>query len=296
MSVKELFEAMDNFTKTPNACFTIMVFLSGSAFKIFMHIVRQTLGYGKKSDGISISQFVEFTGVSKSQVMRSIEELKKLKVITVKHQQNKSGGKSYNRYSLNLKGIDTLVSKWDKGSTIMKQGVVSKRDKGSAIMEHTKENRQNTIEQKKRKRDISEEENKDFLFLRLTERLQKKFLDEYIQHLINESEYIKSETAFKIAIKKKLDKLDKNQLQDFEEWFLSMKSEILSKEYQGVSVLIDNCTAQIKEVYPYFKTQGYIDDYNLYMSFVSNECEDIKPIGFKNETQIREFIKVSKRR
>jgi phage replication O-like protein O len=100
---------MDNFTKTPNACFEMMVILTGSEFKLFMHIVRQTIGYGKKSDGISISQFVANTGVSSRQVSVSIEKLKEYKVIIVKRQTLKSGGKSYNRYSLSAKGINTLV-------------------------------------------------------------------------------------------------------------------------------------------------------------------------------------------
>ena len=152
MSLKEIFEAIDNFTKTPNACFTIMIFMSGSAFKVFMHIVRQTIGYNKKSDGISISQFAEHTGVSNRQVQEAIKQLQELKVITVKSQTAKSGGKSYNRYSLNMKGINTLVQKLPKGTAKTAKGVRQKLPKGTAKTANTKENRQNTIEQKKRER------------------------------------------------------------------------------------------------------------------------------------------------
>ena len=137
MSMKELFQIVDDYTKTPNACFIIMIFMTGSAYKVFMHIIRQTIGYHKKSDGISISQFVENTGVSAKQVNTAIKQLKELKVITVKSQTLKSGGKSYNRYSLNMRGITTLVKKLHKGSV---------------KSTHIKENRQNTIEQKKRER------------------------------------------------------------------------------------------------------------------------------------------------
>ena len=117
-----MFEILDNFTKTPNVIFVIMKFTSGSEYKILVHIVRQTIGYKKKSDGISLSQFVEATGVSKMQVTRAIKILKELKLIIVTRQTSKSGGKSYNRYAINLKGLNTLVTKCDKGSNKMWQG------------------------------------------------------------------------------------------------------------------------------------------------------------------------------
>jgi len=130
-----MLEVLDNFTKTPNVIFVIMKFISGSEYKIVLHIVRQTLGYEKSSDGISISQFVEVTGLSKAQVNNTIKSLKEKKIIRVSGQTHKNGGKSYNRYSLNFKTIDTLGQKVSKG--------------GSESV-HTKDNRQNTIIQKKR--------------------------------------------------------------------------------------------------------------------------------------------------
>jgi len=153
MSMKEIFQIIDDFTKTPNACFIIMIFMTGSAYKVFMHIVRQTIGYHKKSDGISISQFTEHTGVSNRQVQEAIKQLQELKVITVKSQTAKSGGKSYNRYSLNMKGINTLVQKLPKGIAKTAKGVQQKSPKGIAKTANTKENRQNTIEQKRRERE-----------------------------------------------------------------------------------------------------------------------------------------------
>jgi len=299
MSMKELFQIVDDYTKTPNACFIIMVFMTGSAFKVFMHIIRQTIGYNKKSDGISISQFVEHTGVSATQIKKALTELKELKVITVKSQTAKSGGKSYNRYSLNMKGINTLVSKRNKGSVKSTQGHSRKTAKGTAENDqghsrktakgtaendHTKDNRQNTIEQKKREREGS-------IFFSFSDNLQKKYLDEYINHLIADSEYIKNETAFKIAIKKKFDKLDKNQLQDFEEWYLNEECKRLTSKYTGTDLFIGEFV-EIRSIYPYFNTKGYNDSFKFYMDFEESKTN---PLGFNSITELEEFIEQNER-
>jgi len=149
-----MFEILDNFTKTPNVIFVIMKFTTGSEYKIVLHIVRQTMGYNKKSDGISISQFVESTGLSMRQVNNSIKSLKEKKIINVTGQTQKNGGKSYNRYSINMKGVNTLVQKLHKGTAKNAQGVLQKLHKGSAENAHTKENRQNTIKQKINKNEL----------------------------------------------------------------------------------------------------------------------------------------------
>ncbi len=265
MSIKDLFQIIDDFTKTPNACFIIMIFMSGSAFKVFMHIVRQTIGYNKKSDGISISQFAGHTGVSNRQVQEAIKQLQELKVITVKSQTAKSGGKSYNRYSLNMKGINTLVQKLPKGT---------------AKTANTKDNRQNTIEQKKREREGN-------ILFSFSDNLKKRYIDEYINHLIVESEYIKSETAFKLKIKKKFNSEDEDQLQDFEEWYLSKECKKLKDKYEDTSIILNGNLVEVESIYPYFNTTGYNDSFKVYMNFVDDK-EDIQ--GFESIGELEEFI------
>ena len=49
--------------------------LNAYEFRILMWIARQTIGYGKKSDMISVSQFVNNTGISKSTVLKTLELL-----------------------------------------------------------------------------------------------------------------------------------------------------------------------------------------------------------------------------
>ena len=118
---------VDNFTKVRNDVFLVMYYLSGAEVKILFWIYRQTEGYGKKSDGISISQFSEKTGVSKRQVTRAIESLKDKKLIKVKAQKNKNGANYLNRYEINYKAVENLVSKRHNCSVKKAQGLVSKR-------------------------------------------------------------------------------------------------------------------------------------------------------------------------
>ncbi len=281
------FEIMENFTKVPNEVFLIIKYVNNSSYIILIHIVRQTIGYGKKSDGISLSQFVEATRFSKRQIVKSIDELKNHRIIKVTKQTQKNGGKSYNRYELNLKGIDTLVNSMHKGSELNAQGVVNSMHKGSELNAHTKDNRQNTIEQKKRER-----LNPSFLYFKFSDSLKAKKTDEYLAHLIAESEYIKSETAFKIAIKKKLAREDKEQLQDFEEWYLNDECTKLLEAYKGTKVLhATKGLLEIKSIYTYFNTSGYNKDNYIYMSFVGRKEEDKEVMGFKNSTELERFIK-----
>jgi len=57
--------------------------ISGSEFKILSIIYRKTVGFDKKSDKISYSQFVNKTGLSKSTISQSIESLEKKGLINV---------------------------------------------------------------------------------------------------------------------------------------------------------------------------------------------------------------------
>jgi predicted Zn-dependent protease len=87
------------FTKVPN---WILDDTSLNVYHkaVLVHIARQTIGYGKKSDGISISQFAKATGIGKTKIGQTLSELEKKRCIKVKRQTLSSGGKSFNRYSL----------------------------------------------------------------------------------------------------------------------------------------------------------------------------------------------------
>ena len=286
----ENFEILDNYTKVPNEVFIIVKFMKPSSYIVLTHIVRKTIGFNKGSDGISISQFVEATGLSKRQVINSIAELKKLKVINITRQTQKNGGKSYNRYKLNLKGITTLVQNLHKGGADNAQGVVQNLHKGSADNAHTKENNTKNNLTKEEREGASAKTN-DFIYLKFSDSLRAKKTDEYINHLLVTTSYVKSNTAFKITVKKKLAKGDKEQLQDFEEWFLNKECDILLKKYKGTKLIKGfSGIMEIEDIYPYFLTDGYNKEHKIYMKIIGQQ-EDSEIIGFNTNTELEEFIK-----
>ena len=116
------------FTKIPN------IILDDTTLNVYerailIHVARQTIGYGKKSDGISLSQFGKATGISKDKAIRTIADLNIKKQLKVTKQTSANGGKSYNRYSLTLVlHKDYLVADKDNPSTSQRQGLVADKD------------------------------------------------------------------------------------------------------------------------------------------------------------------------
>lgn len=92
-----------NSTQVPNAVFDeIMPMLSDAALRCYLVITRQTTGWQKAEDSISISQFVEKTGKSKPTVIKGCEELEKIGLIVKIEAKNKTS-----KYALNLSNIFT---------------------------------------------------------------------------------------------------------------------------------------------------------------------------------------------
>ncbi len=225
------------FTKVPNS---ILDFegLDVYEFRILILILRKTIGFNKKSDGISLSQFIKFTGISKDKVIKSLESLQKNKFISVQKQTLKNGGKSFNRYTPLVCEKDYLVRQKDKGSTSERLGLVCEKDI------------QKKIEQKKIDKRREREGN---IFFSFSNNEQLKEIDRYIDHLISTEEYIKNQKAFSRKIKKQLVDGDEYQLEDFEKWYLNKTCEELGNKYIG-KYLDDD---EISNIYPYFKTEGY---------------------------------------
>lgn len=71
-----------NYTQTPNELFDVYLKeLKGSELKILLVVIRKTLGFclpdgtRKKSDKISISQIIKYTGLGRVQIVESIKNL-----------------------------------------------------------------------------------------------------------------------------------------------------------------------------------------------------------------------------
>lgn len=55
--------------------------LSGSEFRIVMAVINNTWGYGKKSDCIAISRFIEMTNLAERTIKKAIKTLKEARVL-----------------------------------------------------------------------------------------------------------------------------------------------------------------------------------------------------------------------
>lgn len=87
-----------NYTQVPNIVIDDLAsVLSDAAFKIYVVLIRKTKGWEKARDSISVSQFMKITGKTKPTVIRAIDELINLELIT------HTGLTRYgNEYELNL--------------------------------------------------------------------------------------------------------------------------------------------------------------------------------------------------
>lgn len=71
-----------NFTKLPNNYIDLfMSELSDASFKVLMAITRKTIGWNKEVDFISLTQFEQMTGKSRSTVIKALKELMEKQLI-----------------------------------------------------------------------------------------------------------------------------------------------------------------------------------------------------------------------
>jgi hypothetical protein len=83
--------------------------MNGSDLKIYLIIVRKTKGWNKEFDGISLSQFIEYSGISSHNTIRkSLKELVKLNLVKELKQEGK-----YSIFSLSDPYQNMTVSKID---------------------------------------------------------------------------------------------------------------------------------------------------------------------------------------
>ena len=73
----------DNFTKVPNAILEALIRhrLTGAQYTILLYVIRKTRGWGKTSDKISVSMIARESGYSRREIINSVRDLEKKKVI-----------------------------------------------------------------------------------------------------------------------------------------------------------------------------------------------------------------------
>lgn len=267
----------ENFTKVPNAIMDDPA-LDVYEVRVLLHIARQTIGYGKKSDGISLSQFVNATGISKSKVQDTIKSLIDKKAIKAISQTSKNGGHSYSRYSVNLYRKETDLYR-DTTNPIPHD------DKGLYRDTVT----QKKIEQKKidKKRETENIDiNNIFFSLSNHERIREANLfAEYISIDASKPE------AYKVKIKKQIAKEHPETLEAFQEWYFTKTCELLNHKYVGGMI----GDYKIESVYPHNKTKGYADsthyeaDHIYYVQAMSHEGK-IKTWGANSSKEMGELL------
>lgn len=74
----------DGYTQIANEILEVLAStrISGTGWMIMMHIIRQTYGYKKKEDWISLGQFSEATGLKRPHLCRALRALKQQNMIT----------------------------------------------------------------------------------------------------------------------------------------------------------------------------------------------------------------------
>lgn len=106
----------DGFTKLGNT-FTdkILSGISGSATKIFLIILRKTVGFHKESEIISNSLFQKYSGLSENSVSKSIRELKDKNIIN--YQKEGQGLNARIRYRLMNQSVLNIMSDLNKDTS-----------------------------------------------------------------------------------------------------------------------------------------------------------------------------------
>lgn len=179
-------------------------------------------------------------------------------------------------------GLKPILKQSQKGY-IDKMGIQNQNPRQGATkgpIEH-KEKDKDKDKEKERER---ERNNSIYFYLANNERLKET--ESYINHLINQEEYVKSVAAFKRKINKQLEKEDKHQLQDFERWYLEKECKTLKEKYVGLYIGDD----EISHIYPYFYTEVYDPSDKFIIWFnkdSSNSCTEC----FSSKSEIEEFIR-----
>ena len=144
------------FTMLPNIFLDKYIFnLSGAAVKIYLVITRKTIGWGKKENYISYSQFHKFTGLSKSSISSAIKELLILNLI--KSRKEGEGLKQTIYYEI----IHEKTYSSDKKEESSDSKIIPKEKNIGSIIRPTENFIGSKIEHTKESNNIKKEEEKE---------------------------------------------------------------------------------------------------------------------------------------
>ena len=79
--------------------------LGHAELKVLLFIVRQTFGWGKEYDSISLSQLTQGTQLHRKSVMRAVKGLEEKRILWVQRDKSKQGDAEINAYGLVVKDV-----------------------------------------------------------------------------------------------------------------------------------------------------------------------------------------------
>ena len=95
--------------------------LSGGEQKVFMAVVRKTIGWGKMKDKVALTQFEKLTGIKAKRIPALIKKLAEKKLITIYDAQKDPSEKGY--YKINTYEINTNYSQWYRVPQLQKEDI-----------------------------------------------------------------------------------------------------------------------------------------------------------------------------
>lgn len=149
--MSEVFFLEPGYTQIPNKVLDSLRLFTESEVRILMALCRQTFGYKKYQDTISISQFMKFTGMTKTGVIAGTDGLLKQGVI-YRIEKSTKFGKSYEYgFRMEKNTEEDLVRQADRVTLDLKGEVVRQADKEVVRQADTqnKEEKQSTEKQRK---------------------------------------------------------------------------------------------------------------------------------------------------
>jgi phage replication O-like protein O len=131
----------------------IKVNLHASQFAMILAIMRKTYGFNKKSDSISISQFMEMLGLSRRAVIYNLQDLEAKAIIFIRRERDGQKNnvnvielnKDYDAWVVHQSAPQVVHKRALGGSAQFGTGVVHSSVKGSAHCVHPQKTLQKTI-------------------------------------------------------------------------------------------------------------------------------------------------------
>lgn len=96
------------YTQVPDLLFDeLLPELKCAELRVLLIIMRQTFGWKRDADAISLSQLTDRTGLTRPAVTSATQALEEMGCIIIERRENPDGGRATNVYRLRIRDEDT---------------------------------------------------------------------------------------------------------------------------------------------------------------------------------------------